>query len=93
MQLVHKQNRPAAIGGQSVAGLVERGAQLFDAGGSRVERDEFTPSLTGDDLGERCLSGARWTVEDRRRNAVGFEHPPQQFAPTEEVLLPGKFVD
>jgi hypothetical protein len=80
MQLVHKQNRRPAIGGQPIARLVERRAQFLDAGRSRVERDELAPCLAGDDLGQRCLSGARWTVEDRRRNAVGFEHPPQQFA-------------
>ena len=72
---------------------------------SSAARSSFTPHgaalsgansrsrLPGDHLGERRLSGARRSVKDGEDETVGVEHPPQELAGTEKVLLADKLVD
>ena len=68
-------------------------ADFLDAGGDRVERLEAALGVVGDDVRERGLAAAGRAVEDQRVEAIGQEHPAEQLAGAEEVLLPDELVE
>ena len=75
------------------ASLFQRFAHFLRAGRSRIEHTEAALRVLGDDLGERRLAGAGWTIEDERAKPIGDEHSPQQFAFAEEMFLADELVD
>ena len=81
-----EQRRPAA-GGHLVAGLVQNLADVLHAAGDGAELAEAAVGFLGQQAGERRLAGARRAVEDHRAQPLGLQHPPQQLAFAEEVLL------
>ena len=47
----------------------------------------------GDHLGEGRLTGAGRAVKDERSEAVGQQHPAQEFAGAKKMILADEFVD
>jgi hypothetical protein len=43
-------------------------------------------------VGQGCFAGARRSIKDQRAKPVSLQHPAQQFAGTEEVVLADKLV-
>ena len=87
MDLVDQQQRRPAAGGDFVAGLFEHFADVLHAAGDRAELAEAAVGFLGQQAGERRLAGARRAVEDHRAKPPRLQHPPQQFAFAEEMLL------
>ena len=71
--------------------MTSRTSLTPDGGG--VELLEVGLRVAGDDVGQRGLAGARRAVEDHAGQPVGLEHPPQQLARPDEMLLADELVE
>ena len=78
---------------QPFLGGVEHRPDLLHADGGRVDLLEVAAGVGGDELGERGFPGAGRPVEDDAGQPVGLEHPAEQFARSEKMLLPGELVE
>lgn len=92
MNLVDEQDRALAEVFEVPAGFGEQFAHLLDAGRDRVERLEPALGVARDDVREGGFAAAGRAVKDERIEAVGEEHPAEQFARPEEVRLPDVLV-
>src|SRR5437588_4566621 len=92
MQLIDKQNRPAAGLFQFLARLVEKLAHLLDTGGDGIDLAKTALGMLGNHVRQRGLSRAWRAVEDERGDPVRQEHAPQQLVRTEKVFLTDEFV-
>ena len=88
MQFVDKDDRLRPVGRQTIGGGLQNFTDFTNSGGRGIEPFEVATSLFRDQFGERRFSGARGSVEDHGTNAVGIQHPPQQFAVAKNMLLP-----
>ena len=93
VQFVDEQEGPCPVGCQAVAGRVENCPHLLHAGRGGIQRSELAPGVTGDDLRQCRLAGARRAVEHDGTEPIGFEHPPQQLAFTHEVPLTDELLE
>ena len=67
-----------------------------DVGNGSLHAAEFQEAalgMAGDQARKACLSGAGWTVEDDRGEAVGLDGPPEKLALAEEMLLTDIFLE
>ena len=65
-------------------------ADVLHAAGDRAELAEAAVGFVGQQPGERRLAGARRTVEDHRAQPARLQHPPQQLAFAQKMLLADK---
>ena len=63
-------------------------AQRGNIGGDAAGAYKTTVRDAGDNLGQRGFAGARRTEKDQVGEAVGLNHPAQQFPGAEQMILP-----
>ncbi len=93
VDLVEKQDGPAAVGLDAITGTGKDFADILDADGRGIGLLKGGLGTDGDDPGEGGLAGPRRAVEDRAGQSVGVEEAAEEFAGAEEVLLADKVVE
>jgi hypothetical protein len=92
VDLVEEQHRPPAVVPEPLFGRVKNRPHLLHPDGGRVHLLELALGVVGYQRRERGLPGPRRAVEDDGRQPVGLQHPPEQLAGGEEVLLADELV-
>src|SRR5579884_1253748 len=92
MDFVDEQNGRLAFVGETVCRAGKHAPHVGDIRFHAAEPLELAARLPRDNLRQRSLARARWSVKDQRLDAVGLNGAPEQLAGTENVRLPDVFV-
>ena len=90
VDFIEEEHCPLAAAFDAGARRVEDLPHFLHADAGRVRLLEVALRVPGDQFSERRLPRARRPVEDQRHQPIRLEHPPQQLARTEKVLLPAE---
>ena len=90
MQFVNEQQAPATAGRKPFAGGIEGGPQFLHSRRGGIEPQELRLRVLRQQFGQRGLARPGGTVKENGTQPVGLQHPPQQFAFPQEVLLTNK---
>src|SRR5262249_40041188 len=71
----------------------ERASHLGYIAFDAAQTNKLGVSHVGDDMGERCFSGARRSGQDYRWQSIGFNRAPEQFSRRQNVPLSDKFLE
>jgi hypothetical protein len=93
VNLIHEEDRAPVVEVALLLGIVERRADIRDAGEHRVQGDETARCTVRYDAGESGLAGARRTGEDYGRELVFLYRSPEQAARTDDMILTDEFVE
>ena len=93
VHFIDEQDRALVVHPPAFLRLTDHPAQLGHPRQDRRDGLEVGPGVRGDHLGQRGLAGAgRAKEDDRRKQAVGFDRPPQQPPRPDDMLLPDELI-
>src|SRR6185437_10854426 len=72
---------------------IKNAANFLDPNRGGIDLLEMALAVTGDQTRERRLSGSGRAVKNDAGNAVGLEHPAEQFALAQEMLLADELIE
>src|SRR5438477_1040927 len=93
MNLINKQDRLSPGRAHTIRGGSNNTAHLGDVAFHAADPDEFRVRHLRNDPGQCGLTTARWPGENHRRQTIGFDGPPQEFAWPQNVLLTSEFIE
>lgn len=93
MQFVDEEYGSGAGHFESSSGVFENSSDLFYAACGGVKLDKLGAGRAGDDLRQGGFADAGRAVEDEALESVGLDHPPEELAGADKVLLSDEFVE